>query len=327
MKKDYAPAPRRRRRALALAAGIALSGCSAYPGLAGRYAADEVAAASGLDPMGGLAYRVCREQAAYAFLVQVQQLDVAPPPWPRWFGETPGPDTPNAALGAKPVTWKQTWRSDHERRGRWSFIPCAEACAPTGARSRRARKANPSTRARSNRRPVSSRRRLRPAAPAPAGAPPRIRFGSAFVAGTKTFVDLYRAKKLEQVVSESGGCMDATFDDLNAFGDALVRRLVDVEHDRALVLRTLDRSCPASPKGDRTLTLVEAMETVGESDRRLRESKGSVSRHQRAIASLKAAHQSLAALAGPKGKGTTDDVKSSLAKLESSVQDLTELER
>ncbi|HZU82681.1 MAG TPA: hypothetical protein VE987_07185 [Polyangiaceae bacterium] len=318
----------RRRQAVA-AIALGLSGScsqSQYPKLAGRYAADEVAAAVELAPMGGIAYRLCRKQAAYAFLVKAQQSDVEPPPWPRWYGEEPGPDTPAASL--RPVTWSQT--CDESAR--------AAQVVHTVCRGLRAHGKALASLASGPGQPLDTSAienttnlvlfQVAGMSTTSGVGKAAAQVGSNFANASKVFLDAYRTRKLEEVVRDSKTCIDSTFDDLLALQKNMVLVLADVRHRRTFVVRGM-ASAPLPPRGDRGLLLGEAMDAVGETDRTLQATDDALTTYKIAITRLKAAYASLAKLAAadPRDPGSAKDVAGGLDDLESSLQDVTELEQ
>ncbi|HEY8089876.1 MAG TPA: hypothetical protein VIF09_18575, partial [Polyangiaceae bacterium] len=305
--------PTLRTTSLALAPLVlGLLGCPSYPGLAGRYADAEVAAAGELSPMGALAYQLCRKEAAYEFVLDIQNLDVEPPPWPVWYGATLAPSTPRAALGATPVTWQQY--CDQSER----------AASVIHAVSRGLRAHGRALAALASGQPFDAGGLENTAdgiatASAALGASTDFgtnarEVGSAFATATKTFVDLYREHQLERIVAGSDGCMQQTFAHLTEFAKALDERLSLAEHSRETAVRLLART-PSPPRLDRALVLAEALEAAGEADHDLRQLRLALGAYHAAITSLAEAHQSLAVLADPRESKGDADVKKALTRL------------
>jgi hypothetical protein len=311
-----------RRQCLVLAAvGLGLWGCaSAYPKLAGRYATDEITAAGELAPMGGIAYRLCRQQAAYAFLVRAQNADVQPPAWPRFYGEEAGPDTPAASL--RPISWSQTC-DESAKAAQVVHTVCRGLRAHGRALASLANGQPLDTSAIESATNLVVKQMAGMTTNSGVGKVAQ-QAGSAFASTAQTFLDAYRRRKLEQVVTET--CMDSTFEDLLSLHDAMLNALIDVEHRRAFVVRSMARA-PLPPRGDRALSLGEAMDAVGETDHALRTTHDALSAYKIAITRLMTAYRSLAKLADAKDPGKPEDVTGALDDLESSLQDLTELER
>jgi hypothetical protein len=303
---------------------LGLPGCSGHlMDLAGRYGQDETAAAGELAPMGGLAYRLCRKEAAYAFADNVfYHPDFAhTPSWPVWYGSQPQSETPSATRGINPVTWQQY---------------CDESARAEDVIHRVARSVGAHGRALAA---VAGHKPLDTAGiqslagdvgtvSSQLGGDGKVsdaarNAGSALSTALQKLVALYAEHKLAEIVAGSDGCLDQTFTHLEQFAEALQQRLRHTNDNRNLLLRSI--ALRPSPAFDRALVITEAIEVAAEDDRELRKMQQAIGDYRTAIADLAASQKALSALATKSGDEAA--VTAALDKLEASIQALNEREQ
>jgi hypothetical protein len=152
--------------------------------------------------------------------------------------------------------------------------------------------------------------------------------GSVFATASKRIVDALRTKKIEQAVAESQTCMGSTFEDLLALEKIMAATLVDVQKVRASVVRNT-AAASLQRRSRRAYVLAEAMDAVGETDHSFKATGDALHDYEQAITKLRVAYEKLVKLAvrDPNDPGSPNEVSGALDDLESSLQDLTEMEQ
>lgn len=311
--------------ALALG-GSGLGGCcpTPYHVLAARYADDQVAASRRLAPMGGIAFRLCRQQAAYDFIVRAEKNPmVSPPPWVSFYGEVgekTGPNTPMASL--EDITWSQS--CDEARKAVQVVHTVCRGLREHGrALALLANGNGSSIDTGALKQSIGEVASLTGGGSTSGVGKAAVSLANTFAQGANAFVAMVRAHELGEVVVAEQNCMDATFDDLMKMHDALVERLADVQARRVMATRV----AATSPVPERALSLLEALDAVGEADQAQRDTLAALDTYKLAITRMQSAHAALARAADSKNTAKAADVESALNDLESSVLDLTDLER